>query len=270
MKTGLVVISYNRPDYLQKCLKALDVNNWGGANVRCVSDDGTQSEEHEQIEKTRNDLVWLNKPDWEDRGVARNKNRALRYLLAQGCQHLFLLEDDIAVKSEQLCESYICYAKACGLEHLNFALHGPLNKGRKIKWWPSQAAKDSGEEPICVYPHITGAMSYYTRNSIETAGVMDERFVNAREHVEHTMRLSLYGFASPFWLFADHPNSDRLLEEMDTSEKTSVIDSSSLKWKIDKENGDKLLFQKYGPMSKWPQLYKRDAALAGKAASGVG
>ena len=52
---------------------------------------------------------------------------------------------------------------------------------------------------------------------------MDERFINAWEHCEHTYRAIKEGLHPPWWWFADLANSDQYIQELASSEVNSVI-----------------------------------------------
>lgn len=63
--------------------------------------------------------------------VAKSKNDALKYLLGKGCNHIFLIEDDVLIKSENVFEKYIYASEISGIKHFNYALQGPNNRKQK-------------------------------------------------------------------------------------------------------------------------------------------
>ena len=220
MSIGLGIVTYQRPDYLRQCLLSLIKNNFGGANKIIIVDDGSDSKHDKDyqliIEAAKeHNVVFVKNPI--NKGVAATKNIAIGYLHKEGCEHILLMEDDILMKHPTTCLNYIAYAKEKNIQHLNFALHGEMNKGKK-----------SDYKGICVYPECIGAFSYYSREVIDKVGGMDEKFINAWEHVEHTKRIIDAGFHTPFWKFADHPFSELYLEEI-----TGSIDNSSIRPRLD-------------------------------------
>lgn len=231
---GLAVITYKRFDFLIKCLNSLKENNWGGADVIVVVEDDYGYSEYEQevIKKTIKDKgLYFRK---NNGGVASAKNLALNLFISIDCDNIFLMEDDIFIKDPEVCHKYIDYAKNSGVEHMNFALHGPLNIGGKFIF-----------EGKTVYPQAVGAFSYYTKNCIEKAGLFDENFKNAYEHVEHTWIISNLGLTTPFWNFIDHPDSDKMLEEIPGSiERSTRRDRSDYQINID--NGEEYWIRKHG------------------------
>lgn len=220
-RMGLGIVSFDRPDILSNLLNNLDYFSWGGARTRLVVIDEPYSKDKYRNIKFQCDHEVLFK---KRGGVGSAKNIVLNYMLSRGCEHIFIMEDDILLKSEKVCESYVHYAKGIGVPHLNFALHGPLNKGRG-RWltW----SRGSKLDTIWVFPDCVGAFSYYTSEIIDVVGGFDENFFNAWEHVEHTWRISLTKRTPPFWYFMDHPESANLLQEIDSAIENSVIRSSS-------------------------------------------
>jgi len=215
MVIGLGICTYHRIDYLKQCIESLEDNNWGGADEVVVVDDcSTDGTQDYLNNKNIYDNVYLKE---ENKGVAHSKNIIINELMDKGCDHIFIMEDDILMKNSNTCQHYIDYAKRFKLEHLNFAHHGPMNK---------QSLPDY--KGITVYPNCVGAFSYYTRNCIDKVGLMDENFKNAFEHVYHTWRCAKEGLTTPFWKFADHPLSHKMLEEIPGS-----IDNSSIRCRAD-------------------------------------
>ncbi len=215
-KAGLAVSTYNRLVYLKRCIASLEVVGWGGARCKVIVDDGSTAEGYEAflLECERRGIFVLRNE--QNRGVAATKNRALRFMLEQGCEELFLMEDDIVMKSPATLAQYLGLARESGLEHLNFALHGDKN-------WRRERLYRKGAKRILYYPEVTGAFSYYSRRLIEKIGYMDEEYPNALEHVDFTYRAAAAGLTLPFWYFADHPLNSELLEEQPQALEMSVI-----------------------------------------------
>lgn len=236
-KVGLAVITYNRLDYLKQCVEALDKNNWGGASFRMiVRDSGDSDEMQEYLKQQEKKGVWV---AWHpNQGVAVTKNVALRTMLNKGCDQLFLIEDDILMQKPNTCVKYMGYAMAHGLHHMNFGKHGPANA-------PKEHGRYYGR--VWTYLHCVGAFSYYTKEVIDKVGFIDENFINAWEHVEHSYRISLTGMTTPMWYFADLPDSEQYLREIPNS-----IANSSIRprpdWQKNIEEGKKYWIKKHG---KW-------------------
>ena len=76
---------------------------------------------------------------------------------------------------------------------------------------------------MALYHNIYGAFSYYHRSVLDEIGLMDKRYYNAMEHVDHTMQAILKDFHPPFRWFADIKNSHHLLDEQDREHEKSEI-----------------------------------------------
>jgi hypothetical protein len=74
---------------------------------------------------------------------------------------------------------------------------------------------------------------------------MDERFVNAFEHVEHTYRIIKAGLHPKFWYFADLTNSDKYIQEQARPDQSSSIRKTE-EWKRNFQNAIIWYKQKHG------------------------
>jgi len=169
-------------------------------------------------------------------GVA--KNTAIRHLMQAGCDHIFLMEDDMLIKRPDVFEAYIHAAENSGIWHMNYALQGPANR-KQIVQGPMNIEKrhelDQNSEPnpratidydgidVSFYPNSVGSFSYYLRGVIKSVGYHDEQFKNAWEHVEHTYRVIKAGLHPPFWWFADIANSYEYLTDIPNCIEESTI-----------------------------------------------
>lgn len=239
MSVGLFVIGYSRPKYLEQCLSSLEANGWGGASYRGVildyKDNATAAANRAVVDRFQVDYVYSG---IANEGVAKTKNRALKKMMEHGCEHLFLMEDDIVMQDPNTCTKYHIYANMFGMHHANFAHHGPANVGREKTYMLKPG-------PLTCYPNCVGAFSYYSRQCIEKVGYIDEAFMNAWEHVEHTYRIIKEGMHPPFWYFIDYPASKKLLAEIPGS-----IDNSSIRpradWNENIQKGQEYWIKKHG------------------------
>jgi len=239
-KWGLAVIGYSRPDYLKQCLESLNKNDWGGADYRLLVLDYKDEETKNKnmlvaIEANVNNIIYFD----SNRGVAKAKNEAFKRMLNEDCDHIFVMEDDILMTRPDTCLWYIQSALEYNVEHLNIAHHGPANVGKKalLEWKPDIFVR--------VHPNCVGAFSYYTRHCLEEVGLIDEKFLNAWEHVEHTKRIIDAGMHPPFWYFADAPISFEYLKEIPGSIIQSSIRPRS-DWKNNIDTGKNYWVEKHG------------------------
>lgn len=219
-KIGLGIVTHNRQDYFKEIIKHVPVDVLSEV---VVVNDGTPYD-GVQIPGT------LIQHD-NNRGVGVSKNNALKHLLDKGCDHLFLMEDDIIVKNKDVFSKYIQASKLTGIQHFNYSQHGWMNK-HFINNQPSDVPNpkvkiDYGDVEIALYMHCVGAFSYYSKKCLDVVGLIDERFFNACEHVDHTYQIIKHDMHPQFWWFADLANSNDYLADIPWTRQTSTISSRS-------------------------------------------
>ena len=247
-KVGLGLVTYNSPHRIVE--SAFTVPKWMKNFV--IVNDGTPYPENcypdhaKIIQHEKNQCV----------GAA--KNTAIKYLMDQGCEHIFIMEDDILIKDENVFKEYIRHSALSGIKHLNFALHGPANKKGSTGFKTLSERTDVDGEPnprmiipypdgieMVFYPNCVGAFSYYHRTVIEKIGLFDPAFKNAWEHVDHTYEAVKNNFHPPFWYFADIAKSWEYLTDIPNSIENSTI-SRTPEWSENFRKGTLWYKKKHG------------------------
>lgn len=233
-KIGVGIVSWNAEDRLKQSAQLIPawIKNFVIVNDGTPYNDNVYPAQAKVIQHETNLSV----------GVA--KNTAIKYLMDNGCEHIFLIEDDMIIKDEDVFFEYILSSKNSGIKHLNFALHGPLNKFNGIAN-PSFKYIYPDKTIISLYGNCVGSFSYYHKSVIEECGLMDENYFNAWEHVDHTFQIIKKGFHPSFWFFADIENSDKYLEEIPNSIENSTIAGRS-DWNFNIKNGEVHFYRKNG------------------------
>lgn len=208
MKVGLGITTYNRPDYLSQCLKGVKKHLVGVTDTIWCYNDGSST----PYDVDFPDEVKYYKAK-KNKGVAVAKNWLLRQLIKEGCDYIFLLEDDIVPQSPKAITEYIRLSKKSGIEHFLFAHHGTGNVGKLY-------LRKNG---VDLYTACIGAYCMYTARVINRVGYMDENFKNAFEHVEHTFRIAKAGYTTPFPTYPDVAKSKEYLAEIPDSINNSSI-----------------------------------------------
>lgn len=216
-KIGIGIVTYNAPERLKR--SAFTVPD--GIDKFVIVNDGTghlytsdcYPKHAEVIQHSRNLSV----------GCA--KNTALRTLIQEGCEHLFIMEDDILIKNSQVFEAYIKASEKTGNWHLLYAYHGPGNflpDGKTIN--PRQVIDYGDGIEIALNQHCVGAFSTYTKGMIRHVGYHDERFnTNSWEHIELSLRIVKAGMAPAYWWWPDIAQSCNYLQEIASSTANTVI-----------------------------------------------
>ncbi len=206
MTIGVGIITCDRPELFERCVRSLPK-----ADLLVTVNDG------QPLEFDLSDLGIDFLIQHEHRyGVTQSKNDVLELLLQEGCEHIFLVEDDIFVKRDDVYQHYIQAAQTSGILHFNFFLSNSSNEKRySIRY------KDGVE--VSFYRNHYQPWTYFHRTVLEQVGLYDTAFYNALGHVDHTYRIIKKGLHSPYWWFADLGESHQFLETLDPSFSRSLL-----------------------------------------------
>ena len=188
VNAALGITTYNRPQFAEKCGRAIEIQLGAVLDAVYLYNDGSDSKHRGSYERAyaplrRFGATILDEP--ENRGVAFAKNRLLERMLEEtDAEWLFLIEDDIKVLHPRAITQYVRVGESTGLHHLSFAHHGPGNAAGPI----------DTDGRVEFYQHSIGAFTMFSRESLLAVGLFDENLHNAWEHVEHEMRLIVAGF----------------------------------------------------------------------------
>ena len=235
-KIGVCVITCNRVDFFGQCIKSMEHIE---ADYLIVVNDG---------EPYPDDVY----PEWVDKviqhpknfNVAKSKNDGLRDMMANECVHMFLVEDDITVEDPSVTNKYITAAAASGIWHLNYGGHGDGNRDGDGNIEVRERVDYDGAS-IDLYRNVLGAFSYYLASVVKLTGLMDERFVNAMEHVEHTYNIIKQELHPPFWWFADCADSDKMISDIGQNHEGSTIRRNQQQWEHNLKNAYGLFMHKH-------------------------
>lgn len=235
-KIGCALITCDRPDFFKKSLNSLldAVQDKGIEYV--VINDGLEKLPFYPI----NFIETGGK-----KGVAIAKNLGLKFLIDNGCTHLFLMEDDIEITDNNVFDKYIETSKKTGIKHFNYGLHGNHNKDSYGDPFIIKTINYGNNIFIDLYQNILGAFSYYHKSVIEKIGFIDEEYYLSMEHVDHTYKASLKKYTSPWRYFADVHNSFEYLKDIVPDHQQSKIRNKSNFQEIFK-NGLDLFIKKNG------------------------
>ena len=221
-KIGLGVITCNRLDFFRQCILSVPDLDF----IVVVNDgnpypsDAIPSKVIQLIQHKKN------------MGIARTKNDALKAMLKNNCEHLFLIEDDISIKRQIVIEKYIQASSKSGIGHFNYGYHGPVNRDEDGKSKFRKLIKYDNDTDVVFNYKLTGAFSYFRDYVLKDVGFMDERYKNVLEHVDHTYRIIKAGYHPPFFWFADIANSEGYLLESDPDLKDSLNRPYSFSYKF--------------------------------------
>ncbi|MBN1216378.1 MAG: hypothetical protein JXA99_13170 [Candidatus Lokiarchaeota archaeon] len=221
-KIGIGIITCNRPIFFSKC-----INSIPKVDEIVVVNDGIPYE-NDLYPKHITRIIQHNK----NRGISVTKNDALKFLIETNCNHIFLVEDDIYIKDENIFTDYIKAGEYSGIFHFNYGYHGPLNRNSLGKPTFKKEITYKNGIKVILNSKLTGALSYYKDIVIKKIGLMDTFYKNVLEHVDHTYRIIREGFHPPFFWFADVQNSYSKIGEQDEFLSESILRKNIITFKI--------------------------------------
>ena len=206
---GVVLVTYNRPDYYKQVLESLPNDKFGTLVVVNVGLNTYAKEEDAEF-------VIINKTQL---GVAKSKNIGIKALLKHDDQikYIFIIEDDILIKDPKVFEAYIKAAESTGIHHLCY--EKIADNGKTLKYTLEQP---DGVK-IGFYANPQGAFMFINANILKKIGMFDEGYINAFEHIDFEYILAKRIVAPPFWYFPDLLNSEDYLTDIKGSSENSSI-----------------------------------------------
>ena len=202
-KIGLGIITCNREHFLQKCYNSVPFNN---IDELIIVNDG---------EKLKNcyPKSYLIEHD-KNMSVGVSKNDAFKYLINKQCEHIFIIEDDIIIKKPDIFIEYIKASYESGLLHLMYGYHGDANKLENGTPSPRAIINYDNNVKIALNHACIGAFCYYHCSLLNKVGLMNEKYKNCWEHVEHSYLCIKKKFIPGFYWWPDIYNSYDYLDEL--------------------------------------------------------
>jgi len=214
-KIGVGLCTYNRPKYFDKSSKAIVRTLLPYIDRFVIYNDGSEvsyQKSYSWLEKIKSPKIKIIHNS-KNNGVGYAKNQLFRELM-KDCEYIFIAEDDMIPQNKMAVLGYLAAARITGIEHFLFSHHGPAND--------EPTALIDRQGPIEYYKACVGAWCFYTKNALEKAGLMDEGFDNAWEHVEHTHRI-FKSFELPYGYYPDVVGSRDFIKEIPGSINNSSI-----------------------------------------------
>jgi hypothetical protein len=195
----------------------------------------------------------------EPLSIAYGKNQIIKWFLERTIvEWLFIVEDDIIVNDCSVFDYYINTAETSRFKHLMFGLAGPNN------------FYNSAPHPVLIlgkttsfYRHCVGAFCLYHRSVLEKVGLLDERFINAMDHVEHSWRIAKAGFIPEtfgFWPDVYNSNHTYLIDQDNDLKQSTMQHTPQVQYNKNVQEALKLFQELHGfhPYQKLEELNKLD------------
>ncbi|QDG36261.1 glycosyltransferase family 2 protein [Alteromonas mediterranea] len=182
LNVGIGVITYNRKDHLAKTVEAIKAFTTGDYQL-VVADDGSKDDTVEWCKQNNVPHTYC-----ANKGVVRNKNRALYYLNeVKKVDVLILLEDDCRPNKENWQKEWVIAALLWG--HINYAHKRIIKKEDAVV-----SGTGSSTLPyLCRL--VTGQCTACSKDAMDNIGYLDPRFSGyGAGHVEWTERFIRQGY----------------------------------------------------------------------------
>lgn len=215
---GLGLITYNNLNRFRECIS--NIPDMSGRPFVVINDGDPYD-----LSEYRPDMTVVQ--HISNKKIAKSKNDAIKYLLGHDVEWIFIMENDMIILDPGIFQHYIDVAKASGLLHMNYALHGDDNWHGGVP--NPRLTYNSG---LALYRYAGGCFQLFHRTVFETIGLFDEYYINCWEHLDFTFRATLAGLHTPFWLAADTSFSNKYIKQSDIYKEstTSTFDVNPHYW----------------------------------------
>jgi GT2 family glycosyltransferase len=204
MKLSVVIPNYNGIMYLEKCLAALDKQDYTDYDI-IVVDDASTVEGIEETVKANPRAKFIKHS--ENRGFAASVNDGIK---ASDSEYIFLLNNDAYVDDGCLStlikamdeEGPSTFSIQCKmLSAFNHAIIDNAGDFYNIFGWARTRGKDkladSHNKPTEIFSSCAGA-AIYRRSILNELGLFDENHISYLEDVDIGFRARVYGYVNKY------------------------------------------------------------------------
>jgi hypothetical protein len=137
------------------------------------------------------------------------RNDCVNFLLQRNCDHIFIIEDDMIIKSPDIFDKYIQASKETGLKYFSF-VSTSWESGTPEKRAPRLTVEYKNNVSISFYKNMCNEFTYHHKTCYTKTGFYDTNYRDPWD-IDLAYRESQQDYASPFWWFADITDSDKLI-----------------------------------------------------------
>jgi hypothetical protein len=196
-KIGVGITTYNSEEYYNTLYSSLPLNK---IDVLVTVNGG---------DKYKNEYSsnWIQHTENVYPSVCRND--CINFLLQRNCEHIFIIEDDMILKSADIFEKYVQASKESGLKYFSF-VSTSWESGTPGKRTPRLTVEYKNNVSISFFQNMCNEFTYHHRSCYEKTGLYDTNYRDPWD-IDMAYRESQQDYAAPFWWFADITNSDNLI-----------------------------------------------------------
>tara|TARA_R110002110_G_scaffold96358_7_gene248305 strand:- start:1385 stop:2167 length:783 start_codon:yes stop_codon:yes gene_type:complete len=214
-KYGLVVTTYNSEDWFKQLHESIPFTRLD----ECIIVNGGDKYTGVYNKHT----AWIN----HLYNVHSHQSRidGIQVLIGRGCEHIFIIEDDMIIKDIDIFQRYVSASKETGLKYLCFCSNANGN-GEPFERTPKQKI-EYNNNIINFYGEMNNEFTYHHASVFEEIGMYDTSFHHLWD-VDHVYRvLTSERFGCGFRYFPDVHDSDRYIMNNPESINNSRINTDN-------------------------------------------
>lgn len=196
-KIGVGIVTYNSEDYYKALYESLPFDR---LDVLVTVNGGDR---YKGVYKGN----WIQHSENVYPSVCRND--CINFLLQRNCEHIFIIEDDMILKSPDIFDTYIQASKESGLKYFSF-VSTSWESGEPNKRTPRLTVEYKNNVSISFYKNMCNEFTYHHKTCYNKVGLYDTTYRDPWD-IDMTYRESQQDYAAPFWWFADVTGSDDLI-----------------------------------------------------------
>ena len=196
-KIGVGITTYNSEDYFESLYETLPLDRIDELVVVNGGDSYKNEYKANWIQHYKNFYP----------SVCRND--CLSFLLQRNCEHIFIIEDDIILKSSDTFDKYIQASKISGLKYFSY-VSTSWESGTPGKRTPRLTVEYSKDVSISFYKNMCNEFTYHHKSCYNKVGLYDTMYRDPWD-IDMAYRESQQDYAAPFWWFVDVTGSDELI-----------------------------------------------------------
>jgi len=193
-KIGVGIVTYNSENYYKELFNSIDQSKIDHLVTVNGGDEYSKRYGNHWIQHNVNKYP----------AVCRND--AIVALLKEGCDHIFIIEDDMIIKDSEIFQKYIETSKVSGLKYFSF-VSTSWESGTPEKRTPRLVAKYNKITSVSFYRNMCNEFTYHHKSCYDKVGFYDSQFRDPFD-IDMAYRESREEYAAPFWWFADVTDSD--------------------------------------------------------------
>jgi glycosyltransferase involved in cell wall biosynthesis len=198
-KIGVGVITYNSEDYFKKLWHSIP---------RHLVQELVVVNGGDPYKGDYKGARWIQHTENKYPAVCRNE--AVQHLLDTNCTHLFLIEDDMIIRTSGIFNAYIKASEISGLKYFSFASTS-WESGTPERRTPQFTVSYPDGINVSLYKNMCNEFTYHHRSCFEKTGMYDTQFRDPFD-IDMAYRESQQDYCAPFWYFADIANADVFIQ----------------------------------------------------------